>query len=195
LSALLWRTRRYLADATAVRGLPSNNNSDNTAYPIGNTAHVNLSMLWSVGSGPLWNDASLLAELAWNRMLSCERSCSALAANGTRDATQLVVFFNPTYYQVVQGLNLSVPVGLTYTPKGSRSMALGAGPSGPENGGSMNIGVQGLYLDAWRFGLTYTHYYGRALPALVPTATLPNFSYQQALKDRDYLSFSLSRTF
>ena len=183
------------ADASALMHALANNDSNNPAYPIGNTAHANLSTIWAVPRSPLWDDASFLGEIAWNRMLDCEKNCAVLPPNGTRNAWQIAAVMTPTYYQVLSGLNLSLPIGLNYTPKGSRSMALGAGPSGPENGGTVNIGVQGLYLDAWRFGLTYNHYFGKAAYALVGSSAGNEFSYQQSLKDRDYVSFALSRTF
>ena len=183
------------ADASALMHSSPNNDSDNPAYPIGNTLHANLSTIWAVPHSSFWDDASFLGEVAWNRMLDCTKNCAVLPPNGTRDAWQIAAVMTPTYYQVVSGLNLSVPIGLNYTPKGSRSMALGAGPSGPENGGSFNVGLQGLYLDAWRVGLTYNHYFGKAAYALVGSSAGNEFSYQQSLKDRDYVSFALSRTF
>lgn len=176
--------------------VPQSNGTDNTAYAVGNTGHVNVSALWALPRTALWREANFMGELAWNRMLSCTRHCDALTATGTRDAAQIAAVLTPTYNQVLPGLNVSVPIGVNYTPKGSRSLALGSGPSGPDGGGSFNIGLQGLYLDTWRFGLTYTHYFGKANVFLVSRApgTL-DYSYGQTLKDRDFLALSLSRTF
>jgi hypothetical protein len=178
------------ADASALLPFPVPPvSSRNPVWAVGNTGHVNLSTLWSVPRTPLWQEATFVAEVAWNRMLSCERNCAALSPSGTRDAWQLAAVMTP-------GLNVSVPLGVNYTPKGSRSLALGAGASGPEDGGSVNLGLQGLYLDAWRFGLTYTRYFGSAATFVVPLSPTSNdFSYRQTTRDRDYLAFSLSRTF
>ena len=189
------------ADLSAVYGTRATNNSDNPAYAVGRTAHANLSEIWQVPRSPLWAEASLIAEVAWNRLLSCTKNCSTLPTNGTRDAWQLQAVFTPSYKQVLSQLNLSIPIGVTYTPAGSRSLALGPGSSGPENGGTFNVGLQGDYQDVWRFGLTYTAYYGKANTFTYSTvdpatgATLNNFSYAQTLKDRNYVSLSLNRTF
>ncbi len=189
------------ADLSAVYGTRVTNNSDNPAYAVGKTAHANVSGIWQVPRTPLWAEASLTGEMAWNRLLSCAKNCSALPTNGTRDAWQFQGVFSPSYKQVLSQLNLSIPLGVTYTPKGSRSLALGPGSSGAENGGSFNVGLQGDYMDVWRFGLTYTVYYGKANTFSYSTvdpatgATQTNFSYAQTLKDRNYVSLSLSRTF
>jgi len=200
------------ADASALAPpgvIAPNDNYRNPAYAVGRTAHVNLSTLWSVPRTPLWEEASFAGELAWNRVLSCQKNCTiysyatntgVIDPNSTRDAINFRGVFSPTYRQVVNGVDLSVPVGLGYAPKDSRSRALGAGASLPAGGGDVSIGVNGSYLDAWRFSMSYTHYLGTAntflaAPAGSPAGTQQSFSYGQALKDRDFVAFSLARTF
>ncbi|MNU00803.1 hypothetical protein D3C72_2440290 [compost metagenome] len=48
------------------------------------------------------------------------------------------------------------------------------------------------YLSAWKAGLTYTHYYG---PQDTQLDGNFNYTYDQTLKDRDFLSLTVSRTF
>jgi hypothetical protein len=43
-------------------------NSGNPAYAVGNTAHVNLSAIYVMPTNPFFQGASLLGELAWNRV-------------------------------------------------------------------------------------------------------------------------------
>ena len=91
--------------------------------------------------------------------------------------------------RIVPGLDLSVPLGLSYFPRGKSSAVSGFGVN---HGGDMNIGVSGAYLEVWRFSLNFTHFYG-------PEGTFLNgsgqFSYLQSLKDRDYVSLAVSRAF
>lgn len=189
------------ADLSQAFGLPATNNTSNPAYPVGRTAHVNASMLWSLDPTPLFREANLAAEVAWNRMLSCRTNCAVydplthqgtIDNNASRDAVSLRLLFEPTYRQVIPGLDLGIPIGLGYTPKGSRSMALGSGAFPGENSGDLTIGLNGSYLDGWRFTLAYTHYFGSAKTYLDADNS---FSYGQSLKDRDFIAFSLRRAF
>lgn len=177
---------------TSALGGPATNNRGNPAYAVGRTAHVNLSALWSLPPGKLFPEANFIGEIAWNRVLKVTKNKSALDPNATRDAVALRMTFEPMYRQVVPGWDVSVPVGLGYAPKGSRSMALGPGVMPANGGGDISIGVNGIYLDQWRLGLNYTHYYGAADQFLTDANT---FSYKQYLKDRDFVTFSVNRTF
>jgi opacity protein-like surface antigen len=171
--------------------VPANDNSGNPAYAVGKTAHLNASAIWSLQPSALWREALFIGEVAWNRLLSCTKSCNALDPNATKDALSLRAVFEPTYRQVVPGLDLGVPVGLGYTPNGSRS-ALGPFGFPAEGGGDFTIGLSGLYQQTWRFNLAYTNFFGKAEPLLDASRS---FSYQQSRKDRDFVSFTVRRSF
>lgn len=174
-------------------GLPvSYDNHNNTAYAVGKTAHVNISTLWTLPSTPLANEASLTGEIIWNRVLSVDKNPEAIDPTSTRDAFAMRVLIEPMYRQVRPGLDLSVPIGVGYSPKGSRSRVLGPALP-PENGGDFTIGLNGSYLDDWRFSLAYTHYFGSE--ATLMSGEPAVFTYQQFLKDRDFVTVSLRRTF
>ncbi len=189
--------------------IPPTNNTNHPAYALGRTLHANLSTLWTVPRTALWQEAGFVGEVAWNRVLKCQTNCTVydpatgvgvIDPNSTVDAVNLRAVFSPTYRQVVPGVDISVPLGIGYAPSSSRSRALGAGASIPAGGGDLSLGVNGSYLDAWRFSLNYTHYYGKentflAAPAGSPPGTPQSYSYGQFLKDRDFIAFSLTRTF
>jgi len=172
-------------------GGPASNNSDNPAYAVGKTAHLNFNVLWTVPRTSLFNEATFLGEIAWNRVLSVAKNPGAVDANSTRDAVALRMQFEPLYRQVVSGLDIGVPIGIGYSPKGSRSRALGVAMP-PENGGDLTVGLNGTYLGVWKFSLAYTRFFG-------PKGTLldaeNNFSYRQFLRGRDFAALSVSRTF
>lgn len=181
------------ADVGPMFGAPlSSNNSSNPAYAVGKTAHINVSTIWTLPATPLAKEASLVGEVMWNRALSVEKNAGAIDPNSTRDAYAMRVQVEPTYRQVLPGFDLGVPVGFGYSPRGSRSRALGLGLP-PENGGDFTVGLNGSYLDAWRISLAYTHFFGPEKPLLVGIP--PAFSYGQHLKDRDFVALSLRRTF
>ncbi len=171
--------------------VPANDNDDNPAYAIGDTAHINLSTIWTVPPTELFPEALFVGEVAWNRLLDCEKSCAALDPNATRDAISIRAVFTPTYRQVMPGLDLSVPIGVGYTPKGSRS-SLSAAAFPPERGGDVTIGLKGLYLNTWNVHLAYTNFFG-------PTGTFldstNSFTYEQARQDRDFVSLTVRVSF
>lgn len=178
------------ADTSALGGRATNNSS-HPGYATGRTAHVNFSVLWSLQPTALFKEANFTGEIIWNRVLKVEKNAGALDPHATRDAFALRGLFEPVYRQVVPGLDLSVPIGFGYAPKGSRSMALGPGVLPPDGGGDLNIGVNGTYLDTWRLSLSYTHYFGKEQPFVDANN---NFTYGQSLKDRNFLAFSIRRT-
>lgn len=180
------------ADLSAF-GFPATNNTNNPGYAVGKSGHFNLNTLATIGRTPLWNEATLLAEVAWNRLLSVTKNAAALDPNGTRDAWAFRAVLEPTYRQVLPGLDIGIPIGISYAPSNSKTLVLGPGNFPAAGGGDFSIGVNGSYLDAWRFTLSWTHYHGDAAPVLNASATA--YTYGQSLKDRDFVALSLRRTF
>ncbi len=177
-------------------------------YAVGRTAHLNLSAFASgLGRSALWDDAMLLGELAWTRVLSVTNGADTMSGctpaffpgtvchpNATRDTLRVQGVFEPVYYQVIPGLDLRVPLGLSYMPEGSRNSF---GPvAGAEGGGSVNLGLSATWLDTWRIGLSATHYFGRRNVLFSPIGPAPTqaWNYGQTLRDRNYVSFVISRT-
>lgn len=164
---------------------------------LGRTAHLNLSTLATFGPSFIARESSLVAEVAWNRVLSKDDPDHSLDEGRTRDATALQFIFTPSYRQVLPGIDLSVPVGLRYVLDGNSSVT-GAG-WGAKNTGSANLGIEGTYLGVWQFALTYTHYIGKAVPfvdyAPLLTGGHAIYGLGNPLADRNFLALSLRRTF
>jgi len=176
-------------DSQLVMPGQSANNSDNPLYPVGKTAHVNLSLIDVLDKNVLWNTANITAELAWNRRLSISKNPDQLDPHSTRDAMSLRVLFEPTYYQVFENFDLTVPINVSYSPYG-RSSAVSN--FGVERGGDFSVGLRGDYMKVWKLSLNYTKFYGTE-KAYTDANNIQTFG--QSMKDRDFLSFSVSRTF
>jgi len=164
-------------------------NDNHPLYAVGRTAHVNLNVLASLEPTFISNEASLIGEIAWNRLLKVTENRSALDPNATDDGVGLKLVYTPTYRQVFPGIDLGVPLGVSYFPMGKSAVV---GAFGPDKGGDFNIGVTATYLDRVTCGLTYTHYYG---PSDTTLNEASQFNYKQSFKDRDYLAFSIKSTF
>ncbi len=165
---------------------------------LGRTAHLNLSTLATFGPSFLARESTLVAEIAWNRVLHKDDPDHVLDEGRTRDATALQFIFSPSYRQALPGLDLSVPIGVRYVIDGN-SAVTGAG-WGDKGTGSANVGLEGNYLGVWQFALTYTHYIGKAVPFVDLSPLLQPgghaiFGHGNALADRNYVALSLRRTF
>lgn len=176
--------------------LPGNmtaDNSDNTAYPVGRTFHANLSVVNVFNEGLIWDGATLLAEMAFNRRLSISENGDQLDPSATRDATAVQFLFTPEYFQVAPGLDLKTPIGASYGIDGRSSVNGALFPS--EHGGNLSLGVTADYQRTWQAGLNYTHYYGSAGSVIKYDTAVPELSYKNFHGDRDFISLTVQRTF
>lgn len=167
-------------------------NQDNPSYPVGNSAHFNLSTLASFGPSVIAREASLVGELAWNRLTRIGKHAALLDPGATRDAWGMRMVYTPSYRQVLPGLDINVPVGLSYFPKGRSSVITAFGS---DKGGDLSVGVNGEYMNVWNFGLNYTHFYGAEGNSTVVHGQGSIFTYKQNFKDRDFVSLTVRRTF
>ena len=172
------------------------NTTGTAAYAIGNTAHANLSAIYVLNGGRLWDGGAILGELAWNRRLSVSKNAGALDPNSTRDATGMRLLFAPEFFQVAPGVDMSVPIGLGYAISGRSSTGVKFA-GGAEHGGDFSIGLNFDYRKSVKFGINLVHFFGPQGTFITsnaaPQATV--LQYQQTNKDRDFLSFSLQSTF
>jgi hypothetical protein len=208
------RTNAPLTSDPAVLGLGpilacGDSNSD-PCYAVGKTAHLQASGIYVLQPGPLWGGGALLAELAYNRRLSITKDIFAIGPNGssvglggldpntTKGAFAFRMLFEPQYFQVLPGLDLSVPVGVGYT-FGGRSSAIFNFAGGASNAGDYGIGLKGKYQSVWNVSLTYNGYFGDEktfTETLVQGSGSPRqLTFAQSLRDRAYVAFSASRTF
>lgn len=166
-------------------------NEGDARYAKGRTAHVNLSTIYLLSPSALWDGGSILAELAWNRTLSVTDNRAALDSNTTRDATALRVLAEPAYFQIADGLDLSVPVGFGVVLDG-RSSAVSKSGFGNSHAGDWSVGLKATYLQRWEMGLNYVNFFGAPEAGLREDG---NFSYAQSLADRDFVSLYVKTTF
>lgn len=171
-------------------GMAADNNGD-ALYAKGKTAHINLSTIYLLSPNELWDGGSVIAELAWNRTLSVTDNRAALDSNTTRDATALRILAEPAYFQVADGLDLSVPVGLGVVLDG-RSSAVSKAGFGNSHAGDWSLGLKATYLQRWDFGVNYVNFFGKKGAGLREDG---NFSYAQSLADRDFVSVYVKTTF
>ncbi len=165
-------------------------NDHNPLYPVGNTFHAQISAISVMPGTAMWDGATLLGEVAYNRITSVDKNKDQLDPNVTRNASSLRMLFTPEYFQVFPGVDMTVPLGVGYGIDGNTAIS-GTGFS-PEGGGDATIGLQFDYRKTWRGGINFTHYFGSAGGIVDSTNAL---SGDQVYADRDFVSISLQRTF
>jgi hypothetical protein len=222
LGQLNWAVEGSLRDNAplnsdpVVLGGPSNpfthcgTSSDDPCFAVGRTGHLQVSGIYVLQPSALWQGGVVLGELAYNRTLSVTKDIFAIGPGGTgvglggvdpnttKGAFAFRMLFEPQYFQVAPGLDLSIPIGLGYN-FGGRSQAVGNFAGGTSQAGDYSIGLKGKYQNAWNFALTYSDFFGDAKtftqPITVGTASPRQLSFGQTLADRANLSLTVSRTF
>lgn len=179
------------AGGTSLDFTGTGDNTGNPLYPVGNSAHAQVSLIHTLERSPLWDGGLVMAEVAWNRRTSITKNAAALDPNTTRDALGFRVLMLPTWYQAMPGVDVSMPIGLGYNPKG-RSSVLPLFNGGWDKGGDLSVGLNFEVQQTWKAGINYTHYFGKAGGVLDDHA---NYSFAQSLKDRNFISLSVQRTF
>src|SRR5271165_3816065 len=165
------------------------NNSNNPSYAVGDSLHANLSALATFGPTFISKEAILIGEIAWNCLLSISKNPGALDPNATHNAVGFQFVYTPTYRQVRPGLDLSPNVGFSFYPMGKSSVI---GSFGPDQGGSYSVGLNASYKESWQVGVTYNGFYGSAAGFIDPKL---HYTFGQTLADRNFISFSMYRTF
>jgi len=205
------RTNAPLTSDPAVLGLgpilTCGNSNDDPCYAVGRTAHLQLSGIYVLQPNALWQGGALVGELAYNRTLKVTKDIFAAYAgsglggadaNTTKGAFAYRMIFEPQYFQVLPGLDLSVPIGLGYN-FGGRSSAIFNFAGGASNAGDYSIGLKGKYQNAWNVALTYTDYFGAAKTftetTVAGSGSPRQLTFGQSLRDRAYVALSVSRTF
>lgn len=171
-------------------------NDKNTPYARGNTFHMNLSAITLLPATPLWHGASFVGEFAYNRLLQVTHNPMSLGftaqnTNHTRDHGAFRFVFQPEYFQVMPGVDLQVPIGVGYGLFGRSPVFQVA----PEHGGDVSVGLNFEVQKTWKAAFNYTHYYGSAGAAPNVHISEPYASYQQYYRDRDFVTFTVQRTF
>ncbi len=161
-------------------GMPADND-DNPRYALGTTYHAQISGTYFLSPSFLWDAGIILGEVGWQKLSSITKNPGALDPTRTRDAWGFRFKMEPTYFQVFPGVDLGVPIGFAYSPRGRSSVNLKFNGGGASEGGDVSIGLNATILPNWKIGLNYINYFGS--PGT------------QVLADRDFINFSIQRAF
>jgi len=146
-------------------------------YAVGDTLHAQVSTVVVLPQSTLWKGATFAAEIAANHRLDITLNPTALDPTRTRTAVSMRLAFEPQYFAVLPGLDLTVPIGFGYGVAGRSSVD----QSQNAKAGDFEIGLSATYRTVWTGQVSFTHFIGAVKI--------------QPFADRDFISISVQRTF
>lgn len=199
LDANYRRNMPLVSDIVSVRSASQLPAQGDTLGARGNTAHVVLNALGSIGSTPLFNSATWAAELTWSEWLSVTQGAQYFKGRVgytaldrvSKSATGIALNFAPTWYQVYPGMDLSMPLSYSIGLSGNSAVASG----GSKNAGSYAVGLGLDVYSKYRFDLKYVGYFGDLALNAARTAVQVGNGSQSLLKDRGAVFFTFKTTF
>ena len=146
-------------------------------YAVGDTLNAQLSTITTFTRTSVWDSATLNFEIAANDRLSVTKNPSALDSSSEKAAVAVRTTFEPTYFAVLPNLDLTPSVGVGYNFIGYAATGYAAG----KGAGDLELGLTATYRVVWSANIMFSHFLGS--------------NRNQALADRDFISFSVQRTF
>jgi hypothetical protein len=163
--------------ALIVTGAMAADGNKNALYALGDTLHAQASIVSALAPGSAWDSATFSAEIAANHRLNISRNGAMFDDSRTRSYVGVRALFEPVYFAVLPGMDLSVPMSIGYGLSGRSSVDSGQNAKA----GSFELGLSATYRAVWRGSVTLTRFIGD------PT--------RQAFADRHFVSLSIQTTF
>jgi hypothetical protein len=183
------------SDAAVTMTAPA---SGQTAGAVGDTWHAVINTLFSMGKTPLFDAASWITELQWNRWAKVRQGADLFKGRDdytgvdkvTKDFVGLGVSFTPTWYQALPGVDLMLP--LFYSVGLSGTSAVSGG--GNKSAGNYSFGIGADVYQKYRFDLSYSDTFG---PYRVDAASgaISSAANTAMTKDRGFVSLTFKTTF
>jgi len=181
--------------AIATNAVPTNG----TPGALGNTYHGLVNGLWTSPKTPLYDTASLQAELTWMHWASVTQNMAVFKGRDSytgldkvsRDYVGIGINFTPTWFQVLPGADLLAPISYARGISGNAAVQSG----GNEDAGNYAVGLALDLYSKYRFDLKYTGYFGNySTNPATGAATVFN-GVNAALSDRGFVSLTFKTTF
>lgn len=166
----------------------------------GNTWHAVVNFLGLINKTPLFDSATWNTEFTYSRVDKVTQGGAVYKGRDgyneidktTRDYIGGSAGFTATWFQVLPGVDLTMPLSVMSGLVGNSAVTLG----GNKNAGAYSAGLGADIFNKYKVDLKYTDYFGeygsnQADPASAPVAR----SLYSMLSDRGFLSLTLKATF
>jgi hypothetical protein len=174
--------------------------------PVGDTWHALVNSIAYFGRTPVFDSAALTAELTYSRLdkvtsnpanfnsvdYFCKGAVDQLGC-ATRDAWGLALKFEPQWYQVFPGANVTMPIVYTRGLKGTSPVLFG----GYAGAYTYSVGLTLDYLSKYNFALAYNGSYARhtVAPNALGLPAVNTVGGIGAQWDRGWVSFTFKASF
>jgi hypothetical protein len=155
--------------------------SSNYLAPVGDTISLVVNGVGFLSDNGWWEGGSYIVEGTFAMLEDCTENCQLLdtAVEEGRIVSSVGGVFKPTWFQVLPGWDMSVPLSVSYTIHGKSPFTFG----GDEGRGNGSVGVEFNINETWNFQAKYNVFFG---PVSAGIGGL--------LKDRDNIALTLKRT-
>lgn len=156
--------------------------SDNYLGAVGDVWSVVINGVGLLSDNGFWEGGSWILEATFQMLDDCTKNCELLDTRVEEDrvVSTIGAVFQPTWFQVRPGWDLTLPMAVSYTLDGKKSpFTFG----GDHKRGSGSIGAELLIDQSWTVNMRYNLFFG---PVRAGIGGL--------LKDRDNISLTFKRT-
>jgi hypothetical protein len=180
----------------------------------GQTFHGTLNFIGLLSKCPFWDESSYVVEFGWDHLLSVDQGekyyvgRKGAATNppnplvpgdtygADRDAAGVGITFTPSWVQVFPGMDLSMPLSVSYGMVGNSCVA----SSWAADTGSYSVGLSMTIYQRYIVTLAWIDYFGplRSFTDPItgqPVAEFDTSNTNALLRDRGWISLTLKTTF
>ncbi|KQV82207.1 hypothetical protein ASD15_09090 [Massilia sp. Root351] len=165
----------------------------------GNTWHGALNLIGTMAQTPLSDALTWNAEMVWSRLGSISQGAAFYRGRASytgidkpgKDYVGLTVNVSPTWFQVLPGLDLSMPLSYGRGLSGNSQVQAG----GNKDAGSLSVGLAFDLRQKYRFDIKYVDFFGPVATDPASGAITSNAGVTALLRDRGFLAATFKTTF
>ncbi len=164
----------------------------------GDTVHGVLNALGTTAKTPLFDASSWIAELTWNRVAKVTQGAQFYKGRDgytgidkvSKDYFGLALNFTPTWFQVLPGLDLTLPLNYSVGLSGNS----GVNSGGNKHAGNYSVGLGFDLYQKYRFDVKYVDFFG-PFATDASGAVTSYAGVTPLLKDRGFVALTFKTTF
>ncbi len=169
-----------------------------TPGALGDTWHGVLNAVNIFPGTALFDTATLSGELTWNEWAKVTQNEAVFKGRDSytgidkvsKNYFGLAINFTPTWFQVLPGMDMLMPITWSQGLSGNAAVAFG----GNENSGNWSAGIAADIYQKYRIDLKYSGYYGDYSTTAAGALLVPNGA-NASLSDRGWVSLTFKTTF